>query len=107
MAAESAMMGGDSSAKAVPTSDSIKAAGIIFSTLPIVMVYPFLQKIFCAGRDDRRGKRIGKDKVIGMKKSIMCIAGVLHAVFRRLRQKEKQRVRPGFSLTEALCRTRT
>ncbi len=49
MAAESAMMGGDSSAKAVPTSDSIKAAGIIFSTLPIVMVYPFLQKYFVQG----------------------------------------------------------
>lgn len=49
MAAESAMMGGDSNVSAVPTSDSIKAAGIIFSTIPIVMVYPFLQKYFVQG----------------------------------------------------------
>ncbi len=65
MAAESAM-GGDSSAESrADFSDSIKAAGIIFSTPPIVMVFHRFAKKFCAGAVTiGRGKRIGKDKVI-------------------------------------------
>lgn len=48
MANEAAMTGGTST-KAKPTSESVKAAAIIFSTLPIVMTYPFLQKYFVKG----------------------------------------------------------
>lgn len=49
MANEAAMTGGTSASKAQPTSESVKAAAIIFSTLPIVMTYPFLQKYFVKG----------------------------------------------------------
>ncbi len=48
MTIEAAMTGGTST-KARPTSESVKAAAIIFSTLPIVMTYPFLQKYFVKG----------------------------------------------------------
>lgn len=48
MAAEAAITGTDIS-NVKPTSDSIKSAAIIFSTLPIVMSYPFLQKYFVKG----------------------------------------------------------
>ena len=32
-----------------PTEESVKAAVLIFTTMPIVMVYPFLQKYFVKG----------------------------------------------------------
>jgi len=48
MVADSAMTGG-SVITARPTSETIKAAAVIFSTVPIVMVYPFLQKYFVKG----------------------------------------------------------
>ena len=32
-----------------PTSESIQSAGVIFSTIPIVIMYPFLQKYFVKG----------------------------------------------------------
>ena len=32
-----------------PISESIQSAGVIFSTLPIVVMYPFLQKYFVKG----------------------------------------------------------
>ena len=34
---------------AKPTPESVKAASLITTTLPIIMVYPFLQKYFIAG----------------------------------------------------------
>ena len=47
MTAESAMTGGV--VRARPTSESLKAAAVIVSTVPIVMSYPFLQKYFIKG----------------------------------------------------------
>jgi len=41
------MMGSDTQFK--PTSESIKAATLIVSTLPIILCYPFLQKYFVKG----------------------------------------------------------
>ena len=38
-----------SSVNAKPTSQSIQSAGVIFSTIPIVLMYPFLQKYFVKG----------------------------------------------------------
>ncbi len=50
MAADAALIGGGSqTVNAKPTSESVKAAAIIFSTIPIIMVYPFLQKYFVKG----------------------------------------------------------
>ncbi len=50
MAAEAAMTGTTGTgASFIPTSDSIKAATLIITTLPIIMVYPFLQKYFVKG----------------------------------------------------------
>lgn len=48
MAAESAMTGGANVAF-VPTSESVKAATLVVTTLPIILVYPFLQKYFIKG----------------------------------------------------------
>ncbi len=48
MTTEAAITGTDVS-NVQPTSESIKSAAIIFSTLPIVMSYPFLQKYFVKG----------------------------------------------------------
>ena len=41
--------GGGSSAEAASLSMSIKAAVIIVSTLPIILVYPFVQRYFVKG----------------------------------------------------------
>ena len=47
MAQQAAMTGGEYIAK--PTSDSITAATVMVTTIPIIMVYPFLQKYFISG----------------------------------------------------------
>lgn len=47
IAIESAMGGTTSSAQ--PTPDSIKAATMIITTIPIILTYPFLQKYFIKG----------------------------------------------------------
>ncbi len=47
MAAEAAVTGTEMTF--IPTSESIKAATLIITTLPIIMVYPFLQKYFISG----------------------------------------------------------
>ncbi len=47
MTAEAAMTGGV--VRARPTSESLKAAAVIVSTVPIVLSYPFLQKYFIKG----------------------------------------------------------
>lgn len=48
--AEVALMGGDvTTAKENITSQSVQSATIVFSTIPIIMVYPFLQKYFVKG----------------------------------------------------------
>ncbi len=47
MAMQSAM--GNENAVVAPTPDSVKAATLIVTTLPIIMVYPFLQKYFVKG----------------------------------------------------------
>lgn len=47
MAAEAAVTGTETSF--IPTSESIKAATLIVTTLPIILVYPFLQKYFISG----------------------------------------------------------
>lgn len=49
MTADAALVGGGTQINARPTSESVKAAAIIFSTLPIICVYPFLQKYFVTG----------------------------------------------------------
>lgn len=50
LASETALTGGGSTSEtAQTTSESVKAATIIFSTLPIIMTYPFLQKYFVKG----------------------------------------------------------
>ena len=49
MTADAALVGGGVQINARPTSESVKAAAIIFSTLPIICVYPFLQKYFVTG----------------------------------------------------------
>ena len=49
MANEAALTGTGGAFKARPTSESVKAAAIIFSTLPIICTYPFLQKYFVKG----------------------------------------------------------
>lgn len=49
LAAETALTGGELTKEAQTTSESVKAAAIIFSTIPIVMTYPFLQKYFVKG----------------------------------------------------------
>ena len=46
---ESAMTGVDISNVAKPTSESVTAATVMCSTLPIICVYPFLQKYFISG----------------------------------------------------------
>ncbi|MBR6729482.1 MAG: carbohydrate ABC transporter permease [Clostridia bacterium] len=48
MTTEAAMTGTDVS-NVQPTSEAIKSASIIFSTAPIIMSYPFLQKYFVKG----------------------------------------------------------
>ena len=40
---------GNEAAKAAPTPDSVKAAALVVTTIPIIMVYPFLQKYFVKG----------------------------------------------------------
>lgn len=47
MAQDSAMNGATSMVK--PTPDAVKAAALILTTIPIIMVYPFLQKYFVKG----------------------------------------------------------
>ncbi|MBR6728828.1 MAG: carbohydrate ABC transporter permease [Clostridia bacterium] len=47
--AETALTGGGESLAESVTSQSVQSAAIIFSTLPIIMVYPFLQKYFVKG----------------------------------------------------------
>ena len=50
MTADAALISGSAqTVKATPTSESVKAAAIIFSTVPIILVYPFLQKYFVKG----------------------------------------------------------
>ena len=44
-----AAMEGGSSAVASSVSESIEPATIIFATLPILVVYPFVQRYFVAG----------------------------------------------------------
>lgn len=48
MAAEAAVTGG-SDVAFVPTSESVKAATLVVTTLPIILVYPWLQKYFIKG----------------------------------------------------------
>ena len=48
MTTEASMTGTDIS-NVQPTSEAIKSASIIFSTAPIIMTYPFLQKYFVKG----------------------------------------------------------
>lgn len=47
MAIESAM--GNTDASRMPTPDSIKAATLMVTTIPIIMTYPFLQRYFIKG----------------------------------------------------------
>lgn len=47
MAIESAM--GNTNVNLKPTSDSVRAATLILTTLPIIMIYPWLQKYFVKG----------------------------------------------------------
>ena len=47
MASEAAQTGSD--VTFVPTSESVKSATLIVTTLPIILVYPFLQKYFIKG----------------------------------------------------------
>ena len=35
--------------QAMPTPDTVKAATLVVTTIPIIMVYPFLQKYFIKG----------------------------------------------------------
>ena len=42
-------MEGGSSTVATEISESIQPASIIFATLPILLVYPFVQRYFVAG----------------------------------------------------------
>lgn len=50
LASETALTGGETSADTAQiTSNSVQAAAVIFSTIPIVMSYPFLQKYFVKG----------------------------------------------------------
>lgn len=44
-----ASLTGGTASRAKPTSESVKAAAIIFSTIPIICTYPFLQKYFVKG----------------------------------------------------------
>lgn len=46
---ENAMMGATEDLNYVPTTEAMKSAAIVFSTLPIIMAYPFLQKYFVQG----------------------------------------------------------
>ncbi len=48
MASEAAATGG-SEVAFVPTSESVKAATLVVTTLPIILVYPWLQKYFIKG----------------------------------------------------------
>ncbi len=48
MAAEAAVTGG-SDVTFVPTSESVKASTLVVTTLPIILVYPWLQKYFIKG----------------------------------------------------------
>jgi putative aldouronate transport system permease protein len=43
------MMEGGASTVATSVSESIESATIIFATLPILVVYPFVQRYFVAG----------------------------------------------------------
>lgn len=49
MALEASMNKGAAVSASEPTSESVKSATLIVSTLPIIMVYPFLQKYFIKG----------------------------------------------------------
>ncbi len=49
MALTAAMNGGAGMENSVPTSEAVKSATLIVTTLPIIMVYPFLQKYFISG----------------------------------------------------------
>ena len=49
LAMESAMYKTGQETTATITSDSVKAATLMITTLPIIMVYPFLQKYFIKG----------------------------------------------------------
>ena len=40
---------GNETASAAPTPDSVKAATLIVTTIPIILTYPFLQKYFVKG----------------------------------------------------------
>lgn len=49
MALEASMNKGVAVSSSEPTSESVKSATLIVSTLPIILVYPFLQKYFIKG----------------------------------------------------------
>lgn len=49
MVNDAALTGGSTVTAAKPTSESVKAAAIVFSTIPIICTYPFLQKYFVKG----------------------------------------------------------
>lgn len=49
MALEASMNKGAAVSASEPTSESVKSATLMVSTLPIIMVYPFLQKYFIKG----------------------------------------------------------
>lgn len=46
---ENAMMGAISDTEFIPTTEAMKSAAVVFSTFPIIMAYPFLQKYFVQG----------------------------------------------------------
>lgn len=46
---EEAAVTGTTISSATPTSESVQSAAVVFSTIPIISVYPFLQKYFVKG----------------------------------------------------------
>ncbi len=49
MAVQAAMTGGAAEIVSKPTSEAVKSATLIVATIPIIVVYPFLQKYFIQG----------------------------------------------------------
>ncbi len=46
---ENAMRGVTGDNEFIPTTEAMKSAAVVFSTLPVIMAYPFLQKYFVQG----------------------------------------------------------
>ena len=49
LAQQMAVESGAAEMQSKPTPDTVKAATLIVTTIPIIMVYPFLQKYFIKG----------------------------------------------------------